>query len=115
MPGFVTNLDENWRIQIADTRRIGAFARVTRWTGAASAWTDSRTAGAPLGLSVDDLVLFEPSGPRSRRRASRAGPFRPSRREVSTCPGPRSLRTGQLGPCTGVDLDVGLSVGSEAS
>jgi class 3 adenylate cyclase len=60
MPGFFTNLDENWRIpEIADThRRIGAFARVIAMDRRGVGLSDrlSPGHGAPLETHVDDLV-----------------------------------------------------------
>ena len=60
MPGFFTNLDENWRIpKIADMhRRIGTFARVIamdrRGMGLPTACPPDD--GAPLETHVDDVV-----------------------------------------------------------
>ena len=60
MPGFFTNLDENWRIpEIADThRRIGAFARVIAMDRRGVGLSDrlSPGDGAPLETHVDDLI-----------------------------------------------------------
>lgn len=60
MPGFFTNLDENWRIpEIADThRRIGAFARVIVMDRRGVGLSDrlSPGDGAPLETHVDDLI-----------------------------------------------------------
>ncbi|MGZ8620647.1 MAG: alpha/beta fold hydrolase, partial [Actinomycetota bacterium] len=60
MPGFFTNLDENWRIpEIADThRRIGAFARVIAMDRRGMGLSDrlSPDDGAPLETHVDDVV-----------------------------------------------------------
>ena len=60
MPGFFTNLDENWRIpEIADThRRIGTFARVIAMDRRGMGLSDrlSPDDGAPLETHVDDVV-----------------------------------------------------------
>ena len=60
MPGFFTNLDENWRIpEIADAhRRIGAFARVIAVDRRGVGLSDrlSPGHGAPLETHVDDVV-----------------------------------------------------------
>jgi class 3 adenylate cyclase/pimeloyl-ACP methyl ester carboxylesterase len=60
MPGFFTNLDENWRIpEIADTpRRIGAFARVIAVDRRGVGLSDRLSPGdsAPLETHVDDVV-----------------------------------------------------------
>lgn len=60
MPGFFTNLDEDWRIpEIADThRRIGAFARVIAMDRRGVGLSDRLSPGdsAPLETHVDDVV-----------------------------------------------------------
>jgi class 3 adenylate cyclase/pimeloyl-ACP methyl ester carboxylesterase len=60
MPGFFTNLDENWRIpEIADThRRIGTFARVIAMDRRGMGLSDrlSPDDAAPLETHVDDVV-----------------------------------------------------------
>jgi class 3 adenylate cyclase len=60
MPGFFTNLDENWRIpQIVDAhRRIGAFARVIAMDRRGVGLSDRLSPGhmAPLETHVDDVV-----------------------------------------------------------
>ncbi|MBA3737999.1 MAG: alpha/beta fold hydrolase [Actinobacteria bacterium] len=60
MPGFFTNLDENWRIpEIADThRRIGGFSRVIAMDRRGVGLSDRLSPGhtAPLETHVDDLV-----------------------------------------------------------
>ena len=60
MPGFFTNLDENWRIpEIADThRRLGAFARVIAMDRRGMGLSDrlSPDDTAPLETHVDDVV-----------------------------------------------------------
>ena len=60
MPGFLTNLDENWRIpEIADThRRIGAFARVIAMDRRGVGLSDrlSPKDSVPLETHVDDVV-----------------------------------------------------------
>jgi class 3 adenylate cyclase/pimeloyl-ACP methyl ester carboxylesterase len=60
MPGFFTNLDENWRIpEIADThRRLGAFARVIAMDRRGMGLSDrlSPDDAAPLETHVDDVV-----------------------------------------------------------
>lgn len=60
MPGFFTNLDENWRIpDIAEThRRIGSFARVIAMDRRGMGLSDrlSPGDGAPLETHVDDVV-----------------------------------------------------------
>ena len=60
MPGFFTNLDENWRIaELADTHsRIAAFARVIAMDRRGVGLSDRLSPGhaAPLETHVDDLV-----------------------------------------------------------
>jgi class 3 adenylate cyclase len=60
MPGFFTNLDENWKIAaIAEThRRIGGFARVIAVDRRGVGLSDRLSPGhaAPLETHVDDLV-----------------------------------------------------------
>jgi pimeloyl-ACP methyl ester carboxylesterase len=97
MPGFVTNLDENWRIpEIADThRRIGAFARVMAMDRRGVGLSDglAHGQGAPLETHVDDLVaVLDAVGAKGVCLVSgdRAGPcWRPcSRRRTVTVSGP---------------------------
>lgn len=60
VPGFFTNLDENWRFEeIADVhRRIGAFARVIAVDRRGYGLSDRLTPGTtdPLEAHVDDLL-----------------------------------------------------------
>nr|MBA2600470.1 adenylate/guanylate cyclase domain-containing protein [Actinomycetota bacterium] len=60
MPGFFTNLDENWRIpEIADTHRlIGSFARVVAMDRRGVGLSDRFSPGKaePLETHVDDLI-----------------------------------------------------------
>ncbi len=60
MPGFFTNIDENWRVpEIADAhRRIGAFARVIAMDRRGLGVSDRLSPGgtAPLETHVDDLL-----------------------------------------------------------
>ncbi len=60
MPGFFTNLDENWRLrELADThRRIGSFARVIAMDRRGMGLSDrlSPGDGEPLETHVDDVV-----------------------------------------------------------
>jgi class 3 adenylate cyclase/pimeloyl-ACP methyl ester carboxylesterase len=60
MPGFLTNLDENWRIpEIADAhRRIGSFARVIAMDRRGVGLSDrlSPHDAVPLETHVDDVV-----------------------------------------------------------
>jgi class 3 adenylate cyclase len=60
IPGFFTNLDENWRIpEIADTlERIGRFARVIAMDRRGVGLSDRLSPGdtAPLETHVDDVV-----------------------------------------------------------
>jgi len=60
LPGFFTNIDENWRIpEISDLhRRIGAFARVIAMDRRGLGVSDRLSPGdtAPLETHVDDLL-----------------------------------------------------------
>ena len=130
MPGFVTNLDENWRIpEIADThRRIGAFARVIAMDRRGVGLSDrlAHGQGAPLETHVDDLVaVLDAVGAKDVCLVSgeSGGPLLALLFAAAHGDRVRALglyapmKTSLLAPVPGRDLDVGLEMqfwGSEA-